>query len=83
MAWIHDGEPPTLRGWAPASAVAFVATIYVRLPPTLVFLPIAKKLGAHIVTLTTQREMFVDGLVGIPTADNLRIIASRMQGCVA
>ena len=48
----------------------------------LVFLPIAKKLAAHILTLTNQREMFVDGLVGIANGDNPRIIASRMQGYV-
>lgn len=58
-------------------AVAFVATIYGVGFANLVFLPIAKKLGAHIVTLTTQREMFVDGLVGIANGDNPRIIASR------
>ncbi|HMX13870.1 MAG TPA: flagellar motor protein [Thauera aminoaromatica] len=64
-------------------AVAFVATIYGVGFANLVFLPIAKKLGAHIVTLTTQREMFVDGLVGIANGDNPRIIASRMQGYLA
>ena len=64
-------------------AVAFVATSYGVGFANLVFLPIAKKLGAHIVTLTTQREMFVDGLVGIANGDNPRIIASRMQGYVA
>ncbi len=63
-------------------AVAFVATIYGVGFANLVFLPIAKKLGAHIVMLTTQREMFVDGLVGIANGDNPRIIASRMQGYV-
>ncbi len=63
-------------------AVAFVATIYGVGLANLVFLPIAKKLAAHILTLTNQREMFVDGLVGIANGDNPRIIASRMQGYV-
>lgn len=63
-------------------AVAFVATIYGVGFANLIFLPIAKKLAAHIITLTTQREMFVDGLVGIANGDNPRIIASRMQGYV-
>ncbi|CAM5319881.1 MULTISPECIES: flagellar motor protein [unclassified Thauera] len=63
-------------------AVAFVATIYGVGFANLVFLPIAKKLVAHIITLTTQREMFIDGLVGIANGDNPRIIASRMQGYV-
>ena len=63
-------------------AVAFVATIYGVGFANLIFLPIAKKVAAHIITLTTQREMFVDGLVGIANGDNPRIIASRMQGYV-
>ena len=63
-------------------AVAFVATIYGVGFANLVFLPIAKKLVAHISALTLQREMFVDGIVGIANGDNPRIIASRMQGYV-
>ena len=63
-------------------AVAFVATIYGVGCANLVFLPIAKKLVAHISALTLQREMFVDGIVGIANGDNPRIIASRMQGYV-
>jgi len=61
-------------------AVAFVATIYGVGLANLVFLPIAKKLQAHIGTLVAQREMFVDGLVGIASGDNPRIVESRMQG---
>ncbi|MBN8440773.1 MAG: flagellar motor protein [Thauera sp.] len=64
-------------------AVAFVATIYGVGLANLVFLPIAKKLMAHIATMTTQREMFVDGIVGIANGDNPRIIESRMKGYVA
>ncbi len=63
-------------------AVAFVATIYGVGFANLVFLPISKKLGAHILMLTTEREMFVDGLIGIANGDNPRIIASRLQGYV-
>lgn len=63
-------------------AVAFVATIYGVGLANLIFLPIAKKLQAHIGTLVAQREMFVDGLVGIASGDNPRIIESRMQGYV-
>ena len=63
-------------------AVAFVATIYGVGFANLVFLPIAKKLVAHIITLTSQRETFIDGLVGIANGDNPRMIASRMQGYV-
>ncbi|ENO89502.1 flagellar motor protein [Thauera linaloolentis] len=63
-------------------AVAFVATIYGVGFANLVFLPIAKKLAAQIGVLVTQREMFVDGIVGIANGENPRIIASRMQGYV-
>jgi chemotaxis protein MotA len=61
-------------------AVAFVATIYGVGSANLIFLPIAKKLQAHIARLTLMREMFVDGLVGIANGDNPRIIESRLQG---
>ncbi|MCX8086966.1 MAG: flagellar motor protein [Rhodocyclaceae bacterium] len=63
-------------------AVAFVATIYGVGSANLIFLPIAKKLIAHINRLVTLREMFVDGLVGIANGDNPRIIESRLQGYV-
>jgi chemotaxis protein MotA len=63
-------------------AVAFVATIYGVGAANLIFLPIAKKLIANISLLVAQREMFVDGLVGIANGDNPRIIESRMQGYI-
>ncbi len=63
-------------------AVAFVATIYGVGFANLIFLPMAKKLMAHIAALVAQREMFIDGLVGIASGDNPRIIESRMRGYV-
>ena len=63
-------------------AVAFVATIYGVGSANLIFLPIAKKLLAHIARLVTIREMVVDGLVGIASGDNPRIIESRLQGYI-
>ena len=63
-------------------AVAFVATIYGVGLANLVFLPMANKLKAHINRLIVQREMIVDGLVGIANGDNPRIIESRLQGYV-
>ncbi|WP_374401366.1 flagellar motor protein [Niveibacterium sp.] len=63
-------------------AVAFVATIYGVGSANLIFLPIAKKLQAHISQLVAVREMLVDGLVGIAHGDNPRIIESRLQGYV-
>lgn len=63
-------------------AVAFVATIYGVGLANLVFLPIAAKLKAHINRLVAQREMIVDGLLGIACGDNPRIIESRLQGYI-
>ena len=63
-------------------AVAFVATIYGVGLANLVFLPMANKLKSHIGRLVIQREMIVDGLVGIANGDNPRIIESRLQGYV-
>lgn len=63
-------------------AVAFVATIYGVGLANLIFLPIANKLKAHINRLVVQREMIVDGLVGISNGDNPRIIESRLMGYV-
>jgi chemotaxis protein MotA len=63
-------------------AVAFVATIYGVGAANLIFLPIAKKLLAHVSRLTLVREMYVDGLIGIANGDNPRIIESRLQGYI-
>jgi chemotaxis protein MotA len=63
-------------------AVAFVATIYGVGLANLVFLPMSNKLKAHIDRLIVQREMIVDGLVGIANGDNPRIIESRLQGYI-
>lgn len=63
-------------------AVAFVATIYGVGLANLVFLPMANKLKAHISRLVVQREMIVDGLVGIANGDNPRIIESRLKGYI-
>jgi chemotaxis protein MotA len=61
-------------------AVAFVATIYGVGLANLVYLPMANKLKTHINRLIVQREMIVDGLVGIANGDNPRIIESRLRG---
>ena len=63
-------------------AVAFVATIYGVGLANLVFLPMSNKLKAHINRLVVQREMIVDGLVGIANGDNPRIIESRLRSYI-
>ncbi|MCL2658329.1 MAG: flagellar motor protein [Betaproteobacteria bacterium] len=64
-------------------AVAFVATIYGVGSANLIFLPVAKKLLAHISRMVAMREMLVDGLVAIAHGDNPRIIESRLEGYVS
>jgi len=63
-------------------AVAFVATVYGVGFANLVFLPIANKLKTLINRQIVQREMIVDGLVGIANGDNPRIIESRLEGYI-
>lgn len=63
-------------------AVAFVATIYGVGLANLVFLPIANKLKAYIGRQLVEKEMVLDGLMGIAVGDNPRIIESRLQGYV-
>jgi chemotaxis protein MotA len=81
MGLIHVMEnltdPSKLGG---GIAVAFVATIYGVGSANLIFLPAAKKLLANIAAQIALREMLVDGLVGIATGDNPRIIESRVRG---
>ncbi|HMM54171.1 MAG TPA: flagellar motor protein [Candidatus Desulfobacillus sp.] len=74
------GDPSRLGA---GIAVAFVATIYGVGSANLIFLPMAKKLLAHVANLSLTREMYVDGLIGIANGDNPRIIESRLEGYLA
>ncbi|MEQ1591932.1 MAG: flagellar motor protein [Thiobacillaceae bacterium] len=60
-------------------AVAFVATIYGVGLANLVFLPIANKLKLIIAGRVSERELILDGLVGIANGDNPRIIEQRLS----
>lgn len=84
MGLIHVMEnlsDPTLLG--AGIAVAFVATIYGVGSANLIFLPIAKKLFTHINSISAQREMLVEGLLGIACGENPRVIESRMRAHTA
>jgi chemotaxis protein MotA len=61
-------------------AVAFVATIYGVASANMIFLPIAGKLKTLIQTQMTQRELVLDGLVGIANGENPKLIETRLQG---
>lgn len=61
-------------------AVAFVATIYGVAFANLFFLPVANKLKAIIMRQSDLHEMIVDGLVGIASGENPRLINTKLQG---
>jgi chemotaxis protein MotA len=61
-------------------AVSFVATIYGVGLANLVFLPIAGKLRTLIQEQVTQRELVLDGLLGIANGENPKLIATRLHG---
>ena len=63
-------------------AVAFVATIYGVAFANLLFLPIANKLKSIIMRQTDLYEMIVDGLVGIASGDNPRLVELKLQGYI-
>ncbi|TVS18336.1 MAG: flagellar motor protein [Gammaproteobacteria bacterium] len=61
-------------------AAAFVATIYGIASANLLFLPIGNKLKAIISGIGDQRDLIVEGLVGIARGDNPRSIETRLRG---
>ena len=61
-------------------AVAFISTIYGVGLANLVFLPISGKLKILISRQIVMQEMLVDGLLGIASGDNPRVIESKLQG---
>jgi chemotaxis protein MotA len=61
-------------------AVAFVATVYGVGSANLVFLPMANKLKAIIKSQVLERELIVDGLLGIANGENPKLIESRLAG---
>jgi len=73
------GEPSKLGS---GIAVAFVATIYGVAFANLLFLPVANKLKSIIMQQTHMREMIVDGLVGIASGDNPRLVENKLQGYI-
>ena len=61
-------------------AVAFISTIYGVGLANLVFLPISGKLKVLIARQMVMHEILVDGLVGIASGDNPRLIENKLQG---
>jgi chemotaxis protein MotA len=67
----------------PGIATAFVATVYGVGLANLVCLPIAGKLRALIDAQVRERELLVDGLLGIAQGENPRLIEARLVGYLA
>jgi chemotaxis protein MotA len=67
-------DPARLGG---GIAVAFVATIYGVGLANLFFLPVGNKLKELLAAEVDRREMIADGLFGIASGDNPRIIEER------
>lgn len=61
-------------------ATAFVATVYGIASANMLFLPVSNKLKGIIQTTATQRELVIDGLVGIARGDNPRSIETKLRG---
>jgi chemotaxis protein MotA len=64
-------------------AVAFVATVYGVGSANLILLPIGNKLKGLIARQVLQRELFVDGMMGIANGENPKLIEARLNGYLA
>lgn len=69
-------DPAKLGG---GIAVAFVATIYGVGLANLFFLPVANKLKSLLANEVNRRDMVTDGLYGIASGDNPRLIQERAE----
>ncbi len=73
----HLAEPEHL---GKGIATAFVATIYGIASANMLFLPMGNKLKGIIQHMVQQRELVIDGLVGIARGDNPRSIETKLRG---
>lgn len=78
IAVMHNLAEPSKLG--SGIATAFVATIYGIASANLLFLPISNKLKGVIHSNSVQRELLIDGLLGIARGDNARSIEARLRG---
>jgi len=78
MSVLKNLADPSMLGTG--IAAAFVATIYGIGLANLFFLPLAAKLKATIAETVREREMVIEGLIGISLGENPRNIESRLRG---
>lgn len=78
MAVMKNLADPTKLGHG--IAAAFTATIYGIGAANLMLLPIGNKLKTLVNAQAEEREMIIEGLIGIAQGDNPRNIESRLNG---
>lgn len=61
-------------------ATAFVATVYGLVAANLVLLPVANKLKYHMREQVKEKELLIEGLVGIAEAVNPRTLERQLNG---
>ena len=66
----------------PGIATAFVATIYGVGSANLLFLPLAGNIKIKIKTKTLIKELTIEGLIGIATGENPRLLREKLEGFI-
>jgi len=80
MAVMQNLNDPSKLG--PGIAAAFVATIYGIGLANLLFLPMASKLKALIQAQVRDRELILEGFLGIAEGENPRYIQARLEAFI-
>ena len=66
----------------PGIATAFVATIYGVGSANLLFLPLAGNIKIKIKSKTLIKELTIEGLIGIATGENPRLLREKLEGFI-
>lgn len=66
----------------PGIATAFVATIYGVGSANLLFLPLAGNIKIKIKSRTLIKEITIEGLIGIATGENPRLLRDKLEGYI-
>ena len=66
----------------PGIATAFVATVYGVGSANLLFLPLAGNIKIKIKTKTLFKELTIEGLIGIATGENPRLLREKLEGFI-
>lgn len=66
----------------PGIATAFVATVYGVGSANLLFLPLAGNIKIKIKTKSLLKELTIEGLIGIATGENPRLLREKLEGFI-